>query len=57
MESFKDNNLGFYILIYKFNQEIWIRGKDLCISLEYKYYKQVIERNVSKETKSTRHQI
>ena len=56
MESFRDNKLGFYTLVYKSKSsseaaQIWIRGKDICLSLGYKYYKQVIQKNVSKENK------
>ena len=58
MESFKGNKLGFYPLIYKSKSpaaskaaEIWIRRKDICLSLGYKYYKQVIQKNVCKENK------
>ena len=52
MESFRDDKLGFYALVYKSeSSEIWIREKDICLSLGYKYYKQVIQKNVSKENK------
>ena len=56
MESFRDDNLGFYVIIYKSKSsskaaEIWIRGKDICISLGYKYYKKILQKNVSKENK------
>ena len=37
MESFRDNKLGFYALVYKSkNSEIWIQVKDICLSLGYK---------------------
>ena len=53
MESFRDDKLGFYALEYKSkSSEIWIRGKDNCLSLGYKYYKQVIQKNVSKQNKN-----
>ena len=42
MESFRDNKLGFYALIYKTkSSEIWIRGKDICLLLGYKDYKRM----------------
>ena len=56
MESFRDDKLSFYALVYKSKSsssaaEIWIRGNDICLSLGYKYYKQVIQKDVSKENK------
>ena len=45
MESFRDDKLGFYALVYKSkSSEVWIRGKDICLSLGYNYYKQVIKK-------------
>ena len=54
MESFRDNKLGFYALVYKSNSsaaEIWIQGIDICLSLGYKNYKRAIQKNVSKDNK------
>ena len=54
MESFRDDKLGFYALVCKSNSsavssEIWIWGKDICLSLGYKYYKQVIQKENKKK--------
>lgn len=46
MESFRDDKLGFYVIVFRFKDEIWIHAKDICLSLGYKYYKQIIQKNV-----------
>ena len=39
MESIRDDKLGFYVIVFQINNAIWIRGKDICLSLGYKDYK------------------
>ena len=51
MESFRDDKLGFYAIVLKYKDTVWVRAKDLCISLGYKDYKTAVQRNVSKENK------
>ena len=51
MESFRDNNLGFYVLVYKLKGEIWICAKDICLSLGYNDYKRAVQNHVNKEDK------
>ena len=51
MESFRDDNLRFYVIVFRFKGEIWIRAKDICLFLSYKDYKRAVQKHVNREDK------
>ena len=46
MESIRNDELGYYVIDFNFKNEIWIGGKDICLSLGYKDYRNTIRLNV-----------
>ena len=46
MQSVRNDNLGFYVTVFKYKEEMWIRGKDICLSTGYKDYRNAIRLNV-----------
>ena len=51
MESFRDDKLGFYVIIYKYNNERWTRAKDICSFLGYKDYKRAVQKHAELNNK------
>ena len=45
MELFRNDKLGFNVVVFKYKEQIWIRAKDICISMDYKDYKRAIQKH------------